>query len=70
MCLQLLDIFICQAAERGKNDCVQALIWAGADKDAQTQSGATALMIVSMSFIYIYIYIYMHIYNIISSSIS
>ena len=48
ICLQLLDMLICQAAWNGKDKCVEALLAAGANKDAQDQSGNTALMIVSI----------------------
>ena len=47
MGMQFLDIFICQAAENGKVDCMQALLEAGADKEAKSQTGQTALMCVS-----------------------
>ena len=48
MCLQLLDMLICQAAWNGKAECVEVLLAAGANKDAQDQFGTTALMIVSI----------------------
>ena len=41
-------MLICQAAWNGKDECVEALLAAGANKDAQDPSGNTALMRVSI----------------------
>ena len=50
MGMQLLDIVICQAAANGRNDCMQVLLAAGADKEAKDKTGSTALMHVSIRF--------------------
>ena len=50
MGMQLLDSSICQAADNGKNECVQALLAAGADKNAKSHTRYTTLVLVSLKF--------------------